>query len=570
MPLAVGWWIVGHAAHSPRGADAGRDLVRAQISATSWAYAWKYAVDRTRPNGDPRSFPSGTRPPRSRPRWSCRTTTAGRWACRSSRRRPTRRSRGLSINKHWASDVTFGAFVGIASARTVTLHLRNRNFALVPLAVPGGGGLALTRVDWKWPRARGSRPARLPYDHQAATRGARRLRGSRKAPLRDCTARPRGVTQYEKTQEVRKRILALVVSATVLCAAHVAWAQSPPAGDDTRAGRIAAQQAEKAKRLKPYEPNKAEVWVKKLEEQFITGSLHWHPFFKSAYSGGGFTLGAGYLDAREQLQHARPARELDAQRLHAARERVPGAAPVRPPRRAVGHRRLARGHAGRLLRHRHGRDVLGRSRQLQLPAAVPARPRSTSGRRGSGWCWPAAADYSQWDQRPGEGSQPSVEEVYTPDDAARARREVDLPARAGHGGHSTGARRRATRGAAATTASRSTTSWTPTTATASSRWTTRRSSTCRSCATTWVLSLRGKVETTSTRDGNQVIPFFMLPALGGGSSLRGFASWRFRDRQQPAAPGRVARARQQLPRHGALLRRRQGHGPRGRTSTWTA
>src|SRR4029078_7203021 len=27
----------------------------------------------------------------------------------------------------------------------------------------------------------------------------------------------------------------------------------------------------------------------------------------------------------------------------------------------------------------------------------------------------------------------------------------------------------------------------------------------------------------------QVIPFFMLPALGGGSSLRGFPSWRFRD-----------------------------------------
>ena len=26
------------------------------------------------------------------------------------------------------------------------------------------------------------------------------------------------------------------------------------------------------------------------------------------------------------------------------------------------------------------------------------------------------------------------------------------------------------------------------------------------------------------------MPFFMLPALGGGSSLRGFSSWRFRDR----------------------------------------
>jgi outer membrane translocation and assembly module TamA len=46
---------------------------------------------------------------------------------------------------------------------------------------------------------------------------------------------------------------------------------------------------------------------------------------------------------------------------------------------------------------------------------------------------------------------------------------------------------------------------------------------------TWVLALRGRVETTFVGDGD-AIPFFMLPALGGGSSLRGFASWRFRDR----------------------------------------
>jgi hypothetical protein len=45
----------------------------------------------------------------------------------------------------------------------------------------------------------------------------------------------------------------------------------------------------------------------------------------------------------------------------------------------------------------------------------------------------------------------------------------------------------------------------------------------------WVLSLRGEVQTTQLKDG-QTIPFYMLPALGGGSSLRGFASWRFRDR----------------------------------------
>jgi hypothetical protein len=45
----------------------------------------------------------------------------------------------------------------------------------------------------------------------------------------------------------------------------------------------------------------------------------------------------------------------------------------------------------------------------------------------------------------------------------------------------------------------------------------------------WVLSFRGFVETTSLKSDQQ-IPFFMLPALGGGSDLRAFSSWRFRDR----------------------------------------
>jgi outer membrane translocation and assembly module TamA len=46
---------------------------------------------------------------------------------------------------------------------------------------------------------------------------------------------------------------------------------------------------------------------------------------------------------------------------------------------------------------------------------------------------------------------------------------------------------------------------------------------------TWVLSFHGRVQTAFDKD-DQVTPFFMLPALGGGSSLRGYSSWRFRDK----------------------------------------
>jgi outer membrane protein assembly factor BamA len=44
----------------------------------------------------------------------------------------------------------------------------------------------------------------------------------------------------------------------------------------------------------------------------------------------------------------------------------------------------------------------------------------------------------------------------------------------------------------------------------------------------WVISLHGLVQTAFNKDGQQ-IPFFMLPSVGGGSSLRGYSSWRFRD-----------------------------------------
>jgi membrane-associated phospholipid phosphatase len=146
VPLAIGWWITGHAVDSARSADAGRDLLRAQINATSWAYAWKYAVNRTRPNGDPRSFPSG----HATAAFATAMVLEDHYGWKVgvpffAAATYTSISR-LTVNKHWASDVTFGAFVGIASARTVTLHLRRERFAVMPLVTPGGGGLALTKI----------------------------------------------------------------------------------------------------------------------------------------------------------------------------------------------------------------------------------------------------------------------------------------------------------------------------------------------------------------------------------------------------------------------------------------
>src|SRR4029077_17246309 len=45
----------------------------------------------------------------------------------------------------------------------------------------------------------------------------------------------------------------------------------------------------------------------------------------------------------------------------------------------------------------------------------------------------------------------------------------------------------------------------------------------------WVISLHGLASTTHRKDG-QELPFFMLPLMRGGSILRPYSSWRFRDR----------------------------------------
>jgi hypothetical protein len=44
----------------------------------------------------------------------------------------------------------------------------------------------------------------------------------------------------------------------------------------------------------------------------------------------------------------------------------------------------------------------------------------------------------------------------------------------------------------------------------------------------WVISLHGLVQTTL--DDDDLVPYFLMPSLGSGSTLRGYSSWRFRDR----------------------------------------
>jgi hypothetical protein len=47
----------------------------------------------------------------------------------------------------------------------------------------------------------------------------------------------------------------------------------------------------------------------------------------------------------------------------------------------------------------------------------------------------------------------------------------------------------------------------------------------------WVIAMRALASTTNAAAGNDV-PYFLMPDLGGSDMLRGYPSWRFRDRNR--------------------------------------
>ena len=55
----------------------------------------------------------------------------------------------------------------------------------------------------------------------------------------------------------------------------------------------------------------------------------------------------------------------------------------------------------------------------------------------------------------------------------------------------------------------------------------------------WVIALRALASTTQTSAGHDV-PYFLMPDLGGSEMLRGYPSWRFRDRNRLLSPESTA------------------------------
>jgi hypothetical protein len=300
---------------------------------------------------------------------------------------------------------------------------------------------------------------------------------------------------------------------------------APQPQTTTREAAIEQAQAEKVKTLHPYVTNKGERVFQRLDTLLEGGAVRWHPFFDSAYSGGGFTLGVGHTT------YVGGYNSID----------------VRGSYSIAGYKRAeVEFVAPRMFNRRAQLNLLGGWREATQVGFYGLGPDTSKDDRtnylfnrpyasGLFTIFPArrvlmlrgGAEWTRWSQESGEGTFPSVETRYTPATLPGLGAEVDYL-------HTQG--------------------------TVGIDWRTSPGYTRRGgfygvtlhdfndrdknfgfqqveyeaiqhlpiLREAWVLSFRGRVQTAFDKDDQQ-IPFFMLPSVGGGSSLRGFSSWRFRD-----------------------------------------
>jgi len=318
------------------------------------------------------------------------------------------------------------------------------------------------------------------------------------------------------------RLVTVAALSIVACATRAAAQDEPPTG---RAALIEQAQSEKSTQLHPFQPGKVEAVLNNIEETFLSGGIHFHPFFDSAYAGGGFTIGAGYG------HHVSAYNIVD----------------IRGSLTIKGYKRIETAFiAPRLFERRGVFTAIGGWREATKVGFYGIGSGNTSLDDRANYrfnqpyasstldFWPVrkllllrgGLDVAKWNVGPGKGDV-TVDDIYTPETLpglgakptylyAEGTLALDSRPSAGyarHGGYYGitfhdfhdqdglyGFRRTDYEAIQHVPVLRE----------------------------TWVLSLHGRLQLANAAH-NQTIPYFMLPALGGGSSLRGFGSWRFRD-----------------------------------------
>jgi PAP2 superfamily protein len=154
--VSLGMYVVGRYVLPPAAGEnktnkvshLGFDLLRAQILSQALVHGIKYSVQRDRPTGECCAFPSGhaasafaaaavlERHLGYRMAWP---TVAAAMYVGMSR---------IVDNRHYLSDVLFGAAVGTATGWTVVGRHGRDSYALIPTPIRGGIALMATRTKW--------------------------------------------------------------------------------------------------------------------------------------------------------------------------------------------------------------------------------------------------------------------------------------------------------------------------------------------------------------------------------------------------------------------------------------
>ena len=305
-----------------------------------------------------------------------------------------------------------------------------------------------------------------------------------------------------------------IIVALVAAPAGSAVAQEPEPA--TREAVIEQAQAVKAENLHPYGLGQGEALMNRAEEILVNGT-RWHPFFENAYSGGGFTAGLGYashvsaynlFDVRGSYTIAgykRAEAEFVAPRLFKRRGELTVVGGWREATQ-VGFYGIGMGSSKDDLTNYDFQQPYGSATLTFWPTRRLLKLRG-------------GVELSQWSQHPGRGESPSVETVYAPGTLPglgtrttylHTQGTVGLDSRTSPGY----SRRGGFYGVTVHdyTDSDSRFGFQQVNYEAIQHLPILREA--------WTISLHALAQTAFAK-GDQQIPFFMLPSVGGGSTLRG-------------------------------------------------
>lgn len=323
--------------------------------------------------------------------------------------------------------------------------------------------------------------------------------------------------------------------------AHPAFAQpateaaaAEASAAETREALITSQQQQRAQVAEPYQPSRAELLFQRFEEQgfpFVGSPTGFYPAFSSVYPGGRLAIGGGY----RRFTGKRAVVDVHALYSLATYKRVE--ATYRSPGHARGRLEIG-GRVGWLDAPRIAYFGLGSG--TARDAGTSFRLRETYAEGMLSWQpvrWfqlGATGAYEAYDEASGTGPRPSIESAFDAVTAPRLGEDprfargsttasllwLASPAYARRGGvlrFTYDARKRLDRSGAFGVTRTEVVQHVPI------------------LRETWVLALRARAD--AVVGGADDAPYFLLPALGNGSTLRAFQTDRFRDRQSVLLTG---------------------------------